>query len=232
MFVPNSHNPTAQRSKMTDSAKEEIKERLGNIDQIRHLLFGSKIQEYEQRFDNSDRRLKKLETELASFEREMRESLTKLQDSLSSEIRSGINSLEKKLKYLSLTTHEETNRLQQALELTNRKFAQVTDTLEKKVNSQAHYLQNEVKQTREDLEADFHSLKSEIFTELETKSSELKEGKISREDLAEVLFEICLKIKGKEFVPSLKAARENHINTDFLLPEDSNSSHEEEQNEL
>jgi dGTP triphosphohydrolase len=212
---------------MTDSAQEEIKERLGNIDQIRHLLFGSKIQEYEQRFDNSDRRLKKLETNLASFQTEIREKLTKLQDSLSSEIRSGINSLEKKLKYLSLTTHEETNRLQQALELTNRKFAQVTDTLDKKVNSQTSYLQNEITQTREGLEAEFQALKSEIFRELETKSSDLKEGKVSREDLAEVLFELCLKIKGKEFVPSLKAANENHINTDFLLPEESEISSEE-----
>jgi DNA repair exonuclease SbcCD ATPase subunit len=210
-----------ERSEMTDSAKEEIKERLGNIDQIRHLLFGSKIQEYEQRFDSSDRRLNKLETELANFQTEIREKLTKLQDSLSSEIRSGINSLEKKLKYLSLTTHEETNRLQQALELTNRKFAQVTDSLDKKVNSQTSYLQNEVTQTRERLETEFQALKSEIFTELEAKSSDLKEGKVSREDLAEVLFELCLKIKGKEFVPSLKAADENHINTDFLLPEES-----------
>lgn len=204
---------------MTDIAKEEIRERLGNVDQIRNLLFGNKIKEYEERFENSDRRLDKLESELASFQSEMRDRLTQLQDSLSSEIRSGLNSQEKKLKYLSLTTHEEINKLQQAIDANNNKFSHEVESLNQRTHSQARALKNEITQLKEGLEEEFRSLKEQIFAEVSKVNSELKEGKVSREDLAEVLFELCLKIKGTDFIPSLKEAAENHTKTDFLLPE-------------
>ncbi|MCU0535795.1 MAG: hypothetical protein MUD14_18050 [Hydrococcus sp. Prado102] len=204
---------------MTEIAKEEIKDRLGNIDQIRHLLFGNKIKEYEQLFESNDRRLDKLESELANFQTEMRDRLTQLQESLSNEIRSGLDSLEKKLKYLSLTTHEETSKLQQGIESTNKKLIQGVDNLDKKVNYQANFLRNEVSQTREKLEGEFQVLKQQFFSEMEKGMTDLKEGKVSRRDLAEVLFELCLKIKGTEFVPNLKEAADNQVQTDFLLPE-------------
>jgi SMC interacting uncharacterized protein involved in chromosome segregation len=204
---------------MTDIGKEEMKDRLGNIDQIRHLLFGNKIKEYEQLFESNDRRLDRLESELANFQSEMRDRLTQLQESLSSEIRSGLDSLEKKLKYLSLTTHEETSKLQQAIESTNKKLTQGVEALDKKVNYQANFLRNEVTQTREKLEGEFQILKQQFFAEMEKGMTDLKEGKVSRRDLAEVLFELCLKIKGTEFVPNLKEAAENQVQADFLLPE-------------
>jgi SMC interacting uncharacterized protein involved in chromosome segregation len=204
---------------MTDMAKEQMRDRLGNIDQIRNLLFGNQIEEYEQRFKSCDSRLDKLESELASFQSEMRDRLTQLQESLSSEIRSGLDSLEKKLKYLSLTTHEEISKLKQAVDSTNKKFSQGIESLDRKVNYQSNFLKNEMTQTREKLEGEFQSLKAQIFAEIEKGMSELKDSKVSRVDMAEILFELCLKIKGTEFVPSLKEAAENHVKADFLLPE-------------
>jgi len=209
--------------KMTEIAKEEIRERLGNVDQIRNLLFGNKIKEYEERFENSDRRLDKLESELASFQSEMRDRLTQLQDSLSSEIRSGLDSQEKKLKYLSLTTHEETSKLQDAIDVNNKKFSHEVESLTQRTNSQARFLKNEITQLKEGLEEEFRSLKEQIFAEVAKVNSDLKEGKVSREDLAEILFELCLKIKGTDFVPNLKEAADNHTTTDFLLPEQSDA---------
>lgn len=213
---------------MTDISKEEIRDRLGNVDQIRDLLFGQKLKEYEQRFERCDRRLNKLESELGNFQSEMRDRLTKLQESLSSEIRSGLDSLEKKLKYLSLTTHDETSKLKQAIELTNKKSSQEIVSLDRKVNSQANFMRTEIDRTRDKLEGEFQELKTQIFAELEKGVSDLSEGKVSRADLAEVLFELCLKIKGTEFVPSLKEAAENHVQADFLLPEDQNAQQSSE----
>jgi hypothetical protein len=214
--------------KMTDISKEEIRDRLGNVDQIRDLLFGQKLKEYEQRFERCDRRLYKLESELGNFQSEMRDRLTKTQESLSSEIRAGLDSLEKKLKYLSLTTHDETSKLKQAIELTNKKSSHELNSLDKKVNYQSNLMRTEIDRTRDKLEGEFQELKTQIFTELEKGVSDLSEGKVSREDLAEVLFELCLKIKGTEFVPSLKEAAENHVQADFLLPEDQNAQQHSE----
>ncbi|MBF2019416.1 MAG: hypothetical protein IGR93_04690 [Hydrococcus sp. C42_A2020_068] len=204
---------------MSDIAKEQMRDRLGNIDQIRNLLFGKQIEEYEQRFKSCDSRLDKLESDLAGFQLEIRDRLTQLQESLSSEIRSGLDSLEKKLKYLSLTTHEETSKLQQAVNLTDQKISQGVESLDRKFNHQANFLKNEIAQTREKLEGEFQFLKTQIFAELEKGMLELKDSKVSRVDLAEVLFELCLKIKGNEFITNLKEVADNHVQADFLLPE-------------
>ncbi len=56
---------------MAEISKEDMGARLGNIDQIRDLLFGHKTEEYEQLFEKHTERLDKLESELSQFKAEM-----------------------------------------------------------------------------------------------------------------------------------------------------------------
>ena len=103
---------------MADSKPEIMRDRLGNIDQIRDVLFGQKAQEYEQQFATYDQRLDKVETELTQLQSETRDRLRQLQETFSTELSTTLDSLEKKLKYLSLTTHETTsNRKSRLAEL-------------------------------------------------------------------------------------------------------------------
>jgi uncharacterized phage infection (PIP) family protein YhgE len=204
---------------MADIIREEMRERLGNIDQIRDLLFGHKVREYEQRFEGCEERLQKLESEVSNFQSEMRDRVTQVQENLSAEIRSAVDSLEKKLKYLSLTTHEETSKLQQEIILVEQKNSQQINSLQKTITEKTSSLKEELSQTRDQLEDEVQTLKNQVFAELNKELSNLKEGKVSRVDLAEILFEICLKIKGTEFVPDPKEAAENTMKTEFLLPE-------------
>lgn len=96
---------------MVDSKPEIMRDRLGNIDQIREVLFGQKAQEYEQQFTSYDQRLSSLEGDLSQLQTETRDRLRQLQDTFTTELRGTLDSLEKKLKYLSLTTHETTSNL-------------------------------------------------------------------------------------------------------------------------
>jgi exonuclease VII large subunit len=205
--------------KMSDISKDNVRDRLGNVDQIRDLLFGQKIKEYDQRYENSTQRLDRIETELSQFQTEIRDRLTSLQESLTTEIRSGLDSLEKQLKYLSLTTHEQTSKLQQEIHLVEQKNVHGLESLQKAVTSQNNFFKHDLSHTREKLEEDILFLKGQVVGELEQGLAQLKEAKLSRIDLADVLFELCLKIKGTEFVPNLKEGSENHLKTDFLLPE-------------
>ena len=50
---------------MTQMLREEVRERLGNIDQIRDIIFGAQIREYETRFG-------KLESDISLLQQEMR----------------------------------------------------------------------------------------------------------------------------------------------------------------
>ena len=204
---------------MADITREEMRERLGNIDQIRDLLFGHKVREYEGQFEACEERLKKLESEGSKFQSEMRDRLAQLQENLSTEIRSAVDSLEKKLKFLSLTTHEETSSLQQEIILVEQKNSQQINSLQKTITEKTASLKEELSQTKNKLEDEVQSLENQVFAELNKELSNLKEGKVSRTDLAEILFEICLKIKGTEFVPSLEETAQNTLKTEFILPE-------------
>jgi len=54
------------------------------------------------------------------------------------------------------------------------------------------------------LQGDLDDLRSQIFEELERYVSLLTEVKISKDDMAELLFELGLRLKGTEFVPELQ----------------------------
>ena len=49
---------------MAEITKEEMRERLGNIDQIRDIIFGAQLREYDNRFD-------KIDSDLSMMQRDM-----------------------------------------------------------------------------------------------------------------------------------------------------------------
>ncbi len=198
---------------MTEITQEEMRERLGNIGQIRDLLFGSQMRDYEKRFQSLESQI----SELLSFKQEIQEKLDKTHDSLNKEIVAVGDSLEKRLKYLSLTTHEEFNKINQDRSELKQKTSVNLADLSKVVNSQFKNIKEELNQTQTKVDTDIDNLKKNIFEALEKQISSLKEVKVSRDDLAEVLFELCIKVKGTDFVPDLKEAMDSQ--TDFLLPE-------------
>ncbi len=203
---------------MADSKPDLMRDRLGNIDQIRDVLFGQKAQEYEQQFTSYDQRLDKVETELTQLQTETRDRLRQLQETFSTELRGTLDSLEKKLKYLSLTTHETTSNLQQELKTTNAKNDQELDNLSKSVTDKSALLREQLTETREQFDADLKVLKEQLFTELDKGFSYLRESKVSRAVLAEVLFEMCIKVKGSDVFPSLTEEGESPVQASFLLP--------------
>lgn len=197
-----------------------MRKRLGNVTQLRDLLLGEKIEEYEANFVQNSQRLDKLESSLIKFQSGVNDRLNKMQESLSKEINRSVDSLQKKIQYLSLTTHEETNKLKQEIEVKSRTAFQNIDTLQNSLRSETSYLKDELFQTRNTLGEDLQDLKQQVLEKLEGNLSELAENKVSRADLAEVLFELCLKVKGSDFVPSLKEATDNRMKTEFILPEE------------
>jgi archaellum component FlaC len=207
---------------MVSFKPEDVKERLGNIDQVRELLFGHIVSDYEQRFDHSMQRLSHLETEFASFQTEIRSQLNQLQESLTSEIRAGLSSLEKQVQYLTFNAHEQTNHLQYRVHEVEQKSETSLEALEQTFNSQTHGLKTDLAQTKEQLTTALRALEKRVFDEIDKDLTGVKNGKISRVDLADLLFELCLKVKGAEFIPQLPPSANSG---DYLLPEQNSSAH-------
>lgn len=204
---------------MADITKEEIRERLGNIDQIRDIIFGSQIREIDTRFN-------KIESDLSNLQQDMQHRLDQVKTVLITEMRASNESLEKKLKSLALTSQEEGADVRQQIDRLNRKFSANVEALDESIDKQTTSLRDDLSQTRDKLQEEVRVLKTQVFDELERRFSLLREVKVSRDDMAELLFELGMRLKGNEFVPQLKEAADSNIDGGILLTDKSHHDYQ------
>ena len=184
---------------MTQMSREDVRERLGNIDQIRDIIFGTQLREYENQFT-------KLESDISVLQQEMRSHVTQLKVNFAAELKAAVESLEKKLKSLSLTTQEETTDLRQQVDRFNRKFDRSVQTLDEALDTQTTSIQDELSQTKVQFQDDVMALRDLILEELDRRFSQLRETKVSKDDMAETLFALGMRLKETEFIPKLREA--------------------------
>lgn len=197
---------------MAEITKEEMRERLGNIDQIRDIIFGSQLREFQNRFD-------KLESEISMVQQDIQDRVEQVKTTLSSELRSAVDAMDKKFKNLNLNTQEESTEIRQQVDRINRKFSTSIESLDEAIDNQTNSIRDELSQTRERLQEEVRNLKNIIFEELERRFSVLQDGKVSADDMAEILFELGMRLKGTEFVPELKEVAETKLEPEIFLPE-------------
>lgn len=195
---------------MGEVTKEEIRERMGNIDLIRDIIFGSKLQEYDSGID-------KLEAHLSGLEQEMRERTEQVKTECLTELRASIESLEEKIKSLSLTSQKDNIEVRQQIDRTYKSFSSSIETMDKAVVSQTTSIRKELSETREKLQEDTRSLKAQVFDELEKRFSMLADVKVSRNDMADILFELGLRMKKAEFSPELQESARNGVDDVLLI---------------
>ncbi|MDP8966112.1 MAG: hypothetical protein M3O33_19450, partial [Cyanobacteriota bacterium] len=157
---------------MGEISREEIRERIGNIELIRDLIFGSKLQEYDSRLD-------KLESHLSSLEKEIRDRTEQVKSDYLTELRISVNSLEEKIKSLSFTSQKDNADIRQVIEGTYKNFSSSLDSIDKTVASQTTSIRKELSETREKLQEDTQNLKSQVFDELEKRFSLITDAKLS-----------------------------------------------------
>ena len=189
---------------MGEITRDEIRERLGNIDQIRDIIFGAHLREYNSRLD-------KAEADISGIQQDVRDRLNDLKLTLATELRTAVESIDKRLKTISASAQEEAADLRQQFDRINRKFTNSIETLDETVEAQRTALRDELAQTRDSLQNDNRELRSLVLEELDRHFSILREDKLSKDDLAELLFELGMRLKGSEFVPELREAAEEHV---------------------
>ncbi|MBW4616419.1 MAG: DUF1664 domain-containing protein [Desmonostoc vinosum HA7617-LM4] len=190
---------------MSQMSRDDVRERLGNIDQIRDIIFGAQLREYDNRFN-------KLETDIARTQQEMRSHVEQLKASFSSELKAAVESIEKKLKLLSLSTQEETADLSQQIDRVNRKFSSTVQSLDEELDKQTSSIRDEISQNKNQTQEDITALRDLILEELDRRFSELTEAKVSKNDIAETLFALGMRLKGTELIPKLREAADESDN--------------------
>jgi hypothetical protein len=193
---------------MSEITRDEIRERLGNIDQIRDIIFGAHLREYTSRLD-------KAESDISAIQQDVRDRLNDLKLTLATELRTAVESIDKRLKTISSSAQEEAADLRQQFDRLNRKFTSNIETLDETVEAQRIALRDELAQTRDSLQNDTRELRSLVLEELDRHFSILREDKLSKDDLAELLFELGMRLKGSEFVPALREAAEERVDEKY-----------------
>ncbi|MEM8718352.1 MAG: hypothetical protein AAGE84_03450 [Cyanobacteria bacterium P01_G01_bin.39] len=203
---------------MTNITKAEIRKRLGNITQLQELLFGEQIDEYNHKFERYNQKLNQLEANTQRFQLVIDERISQLENRLLQKINSVSSSSEKKIKYLNLSIHDKHHQFQQQLDAISQQSNDNIDFLQNNLNANTNSLKGEITQTKSAIERDIQLLKQQVLEKLESNLSDLSTNKVSRTDLAEVLFELCLKLKGTdaEGIDELSGELSNKINTPEL----------------
>lgn len=197
---------------MTFKTREEVRERLGNIDQIRDIIFGSQIRDYENRFVQ-------IESDISRLQQEMRSQVEQLKSSFSIEIKAATEALDKKIKSIALTTQEESVDLRQQIDRLNRKFSSGIQSLDEALDIQTTSVRQEASQTKIQLEDDIKALRDLVLEEMERHFSQLSKTKVSKDDIAETLFALGMRLKETEFIPMLREASDeiNGYNSTQIL---------------
>src|SRR5690349_17134398 len=168
-----------------------------NVDQIRDILFGGQMRDYERRFQDLNQRFEAeiarmreaQDKRLAQIDKRLDDQLDKLNKLVRQEIedRNGaIDDLESRMQQAARTTRGELNK---ALEALGRELAQSDERLRGSIA---------------DLGASLHARAGEAETALSRAGAELRADKVGRDDLAALLTEFALRLRGEFDLPSPK----------------------------
>ncbi len=180
---------------MGEITKAEMRQKLGNVSQLQDLLFGEEKKEFNDKFRQQTQTINNLESKQQEFQLLIEKQLEQLEKQLTLKIDSVSNTLEKKLQYLELTTKDLQAKLQQELDSVSQYSYESIDSLQNNLKIQANDLRTEITQSKANSNRDLELLKQQINERLELSLKQLSTGKVSRSDLAEALFELCLQLK-------------------------------------
>ena len=168
-----------------------------NVDQIRDILFGGQMRDYERRFQELNQRFEAelarmreaQEKRLAQIDKRIDDQLDKLGKLVRQEVQdrnSAVDDLETRLQQAARTARGEVNKAIEALEH------------ELTAGDERH------RAALADLQASASARAGETDAALSRSSAELRADKVGRDDLAALLTEFALRLKGDFDLPTLK----------------------------
>lgn len=182
---------------MTDPKKPGADAPDRNVDQIRDILFGGQMRDYERRFDELDQRL---EAELA-----------RLRDTQDKRLAQIDKRIDDQLEKLGKLLRQESQDRNAAIDDLESRLQQAARTARGEINTAIDGLTHDLGAADERHRAavvDLHATSSARATEgdaaLARMGAELRADKVGREDLAALFGEFALRLKGAFDLPSPK----------------------------
>ena len=175
---------------------------LGNVDQIREILFGSQSRDLNDRFE-------KIESGIKSIQDEMRNKIEQSQQDFENRIDSEIETVSKKIKNVVSQQQDEFTDIRDSSLKQEKRLQNSMEIMEEELNSKREQLQKQQLEMRTTLRSQIDSLQDELLTILDTKISELGDVKLSRDDAADIFMEAAMSMKGTKINQQLSMATPN-----------------------
>ncbi|MEM6502317.1 MAG: hypothetical protein AAF685_10820 [Cyanobacteria bacterium P01_C01_bin.89] len=181
------------------------------IDEVQQVLT-SELQAALEAIDKKNKALaskdeenrEDLQQQLSALMKKLSGSEEALKQLFYAEVKGVVESTDKKI--LTLAQKEERERAEigeQINALGNRlngNLSNLNDSLDRQTTT----LRDDMLAGRNKLQGDLNELRSTLINELDKRMSSMTDSKLARDDMAEMLFELGLRLKGTDFVPSLK----------------------------
>ena len=183
-------------------AKENDLSQLGNVDQIREILFGSQSREMKEKFEQ-------LEASIKAIHEEMRKKIEQTQNDFNIRIDNELETLSRKMKNILTQQQDEFSDVRDSALKQEKRLQNAMDIMEEELNAKREQLQKQQLENNTALRNEMDTLKDEVLQTLNNKIAEMNGVKLSRDDAAEILMEAAMAMKGTQIKEQLSLTQEN-----------------------
>lgn len=169
---------------------------VNNVDQIRDLIFGNQIKDFEAQFNKLNDTLKVLESKMTKA---FNESHTKLQK----ETERALEVLEKKVDNLSTSTQKERTKLKELIDSTDENLHEQMINQKDEFASKLKILKENIADDSKKMVENMTTMQQEIQATLDKGLAGLSDDKLSRDSMAQMLLDVAMKIQGTDMTAML-----------------------------
>ncbi len=166
----------------------------GNVDQIRDILFGGQMRDYEKRFQ-------RMEERILNESADLKDNMKKRMDSLESYVKDEVKAIGERIKEEQSERTSSDKEIQKELGQFSREMEKKTGKMEEKsekgFGTMREKLLDQSKALTEELEEKYKALSERLASEAE----DLRDEKTGREDLAAILTEAAMRLTGQFKLP-------------------------------
>jgi len=162
-----------------------------NVDQIRELIFGSQLKEYDEKFTQLNTMIKIIEEKLSNS---IETSFSQLQK----ESTRTMKALEEKIDNLAVSTQKERLKFKELIDSTDEAFQDQLNNQKSEWVSKLKVITENMSDENQKLGKDMQTLKTELHTTLQAGVSTLSDDKLSRDAMAQMLLDMAMKIQGTD----------------------------------
>ena len=176
---------------------------LGNVDQIREILFGSQSRELKDKFDS-------IENSLKTMNREISQKIEQNQNDFNHRLTSEVENINRKIKNIVSQQQQEFSDIRDTSLKSENRLQSSLDILEEEFSAKHDQIQRQQTQNNNNLRTQMDTLQKDLVRVLNDKITELGYDKLSRDDAANIMMEAAMAMKGTSIDQQLSLAQLDH----------------------